>query len=415
MDDVIFGKNDIIKLKKEKKYIFLFTMAIFLLNYFPQLAIPIRYIVLPLLVLLLYQYQSFDLLIFPLLFLDDTIGTYIAGRITLLWFFFALYSLKKILNSNTINRFSRVSLSEFIAFFMCVYFVLLGFETHGFVYLKIVFAVLIALITARDLSDDVEMQERFQFMVICATLVSALSLTFGLGKEIEYYNRSLAFGFSDPNYSSVACCIGLSASLYIKVKKKFDIFTIIVLSLIYILGILRASSLTGIGITILIILSKVSFAKKIKKKIQIIIIIIALSVVVLLFLYPMLGTNYFDAVIARMNVLNGYTSLDTSAITSGRTTIAEYYLSYYQDENFLMQILGGNILNCPELFNNIGGVFVTHNVYLDHLMVFGIIGEIVMLYVYVCRLFRYTKCAYGQQREFNNMIVTIKLVLMIYA
>jgi len=399
--------------RKERVLIVLFSVSVFTINCFPQLAIILRYSLIPLSVLLLLKYSSFELLIFPLLFLDDTIGTYVAGRFTLIWFYFMLFIFKQLYGNRQNGLKITVKRSSLIALLMCIYFVDFGFFEHGIVYIKILFVTICSIVNGNKLYNNAEQFKRLQFMIICSTIITAISLVLGIGGEIENYDRKIGFGFTDPNYSASVCCVGLGTCLYIKSKGTKSTFLIIALSIVYILAIVMTASLSGIAISLAILLSKVIFTRGLKKKQKLVCGIGVVAILGVSVLVPWLGLDYFNSVVSRIGDLHS-SQLTANYLTTGRTSIAEQYLAYFSQQNIIGVLFGGNVLQCDDMYMKIGIRAVTHNAYIDHLLVFGLIGSAVMAVLYAIRIRLYSAYQKHTLDGYGLMMITIKLSLLAF-
>lgn len=398
--------------RKEKWTILIFCLSIYFINMFPALATPVKYLVLPICLVLLFNSNSFEYLIFPLLFLDDTIGTFVAGRITLIWIYFVLVFLKQISRKQKQSKRSLVlDYSQFVLLVMCLYFVLVGLSNHGMVYLKILCSVICALNCRKRIERNHEEIQIIQYIIICSAMVTAISIITGHGGQIEYFNRRLGFGFTDPNYGSSLCLVGLGASLFL--QEGYNKLLKLVLPIIFLIATIVSASLTGVTISLVLIIIKIWSEKSFVKKIKIMSTILLVVLIGVFLVLPRIGPEYFYSIVTRLNGLTSSSQITTSQLTTGRTDIAEIYLKYYFSQNPIKMLFGGNILQSQGLFSNLGAAAVTHNTLLDHLMVYGIAGFVLMYSLYIKRFYYYLRENISINEK--GAILIIKFSVLLYS
>ena len=400
----------------EKIMVVVYAISIYTINVAPQFSNAIKYIVLPICILALFNTKSFDFLIFPLTFLDDSFGTLIMGRITFIWIYFALFMFKKLYiicrRSNNNFYIAKSDLwSDLATIFLSFYFTFFGVLEHGMPYIKCFFVVLCVLGFRNDLKSGKTLS-KLQFIIIVFSLVPAISVITGQGGHISYFNRRIGFGFTDPNYCSSICLVGLCASLFIN-KKGVLRFLNVVIPGIFIIAVIICASLTGVTIAVGLIVLKIWTEGTLAKKVKYISTIILFSLLAFVVFAPKFGEEFFSSLTNRFDFLSLNSNLSINDLTSGRTSIAMIYMNYFFGQGFLKQLFGGNVLNCSSLFSKIGGIHVTHNTIIDHLIVFGILGTVVMYILYINRLRKYMERKKSDKKFY--MIIFMKISVFLYS
>lgn len=399
----------------ERLLIVLFFVSIFIidLNLSPQIGTVFKYVVIPVTLALLMRYDSFKLMLYPLLFLDDSIGTYVANRLTLLWFYLIIIFVLELMVR---KKKAKYTFSDLIILFFLLYFVILGLSEHGMVYIKIFCVVFITQIILKQIESNSIFIRKFQFVVIYSALIPAISLILGLGGSMTGYNRQVGFGFSDPNYSAVVCALGLCCSLNISEQKKIWKVLQIIYSTIFVLAIISTISITGIILIAVILLMKLLYLNGVKRKIKGILIITLTALLVFAVIIPNINWQNWDAFIIRIiDVIGLRTSSTTnySAITSGRTNIFSAYLSYFENQNGIKILFGGNVLNCNAIFGRIGMRAVTHNVYIDYLLAFGVFGALVLISIYIKKAMNYFRKFHVIKDTGYLSVAMMKIVMLV--
>lgn len=368
----------------EKLLIILFCICVFLIVLIPALAIPLKYIAIPLILVGLLRYESFNYLLFPFSFLDNVIGTYLAGRVTLFWIylfvlFIKLFGLER---RSFLSRDRIVLMLGLILFFAGV-----ALPVYGVNSIKMMMVIFCGYALSLDWFKNPEKLKAFLFVVITSTMVTVVSLLFSLTGTIAAAGRTTGIGFNDPNYSSFLCCMGLCAILNYTVMR-YKWITICA-SLIFIFGIVRSGSRTGLLAIAAILIMQILFTRGMVKKVKLILLTVIAAGAFSLFILPMFSEIFsplLDRVEYTMNMLS---QGNYARATADRTIIAEIYISYYKKQNIIMQLFGGNVLASTQLFTAIGQHKVTHNVYIDYLMAFGAVGGAIMMGSYIIRMIRY--------------------------
>lgn len=369
----------------ERLLVVLFCLVAFLIALVPELVLPLKYLVIPVVLILLLRFDSFNYLLFPLTFLDNMIGTYISSRFTLIWFYLLFLCFKLfILERRTVLSKDQIVLLMGVV----LYFFGVALPVYGMNSIKMLLIVFCSSILSQDWYKKPEQLKKLQFVVIASALVSALSLAFGLaGTMDDAEMRAIGIGFKDPNYSSLVCCLGLCSSMNYK-SSKYK-WLRIVITILFIFGVFRSGSRTGLIVTAAILIIELLSTHGIKKKLKGIVLAVAIVLFFLFFILPRFSTILSPLILRLVITWNSFSRGDLISATADRTTIAESYLNYYKRQDIIKQLFGGNIIASPDLLTAVGCSSVTHNVYLDYLMAFGAIGGLIMLGFFIFRTIQY--------------------------
>ena len=397
---------------KEISLVVAFLISAMMISLFPSYAVLFKYIVLPVSLLMLFQYSTFDYLIFPISYLDDAIGPLFAGHIRLFLLYLILLLFKKVFveNSFHINR------DKIIPFYViCMYFIFAAsIYTINSVKMVIVFFCTISNAQQHEYNKN---RLRAMCMVMwLSSFVSAFTIAFGLNAQSGYVEtgRMEGIGFVDPNYSSMVCLIGLciliNYEIQMGIKKIFQIIG----CLVFLLAIFRTGSRSGLISFFTVLLLKLIFEKGIYIKIKNIIIILIIGGIILFVISRRtIDIPDLDYMITRWSdTLVSYQSGDMTHTLSNRNVIASDYLNYYFSQNIFKILFGGNIIGSQSL-KSVANGFVTHNLYLDLLLGFGFIGMCILLYYYIRTIFSYLRKYYLEGCKLSLSIAFTKIVVAI--
>ena len=228
------------------------------------------------------------------------------------------------------------------------------------------------------------------------------------GKYIEY-NRFLAT-FNDPNYLGLMFNVAIFANLclgFFKHKRGMAALIICYVAL------LATLSITAILVNIVCLL----FYFVVVKKTNLLIIpitLVILIVVVFGYKYALkndLGfvTDFAYRIYERIAELE---EGNLSTVTSGRNKIVNKNLSIFANENWIKQLLGGNYLTSIGRDKSKFSM-VSHNEFVDNLLVFGIIGT-VFYWIYFVQNIRATLKKVEGNSGMKWTIIMMKIIYLIY-
>lgn len=385
-----------------------FCSFILLLAYVKPLYLPIKYFVLPVLLLLLCKYDLFDFIIFPLTIYDGVIGMYISGSYSLIWFYLAVLIVKLVhTNSKSIklNKISFLNISLLI-----LYFSLFFLYGYGMASIKIICIIFCSSLLAMRIKKDAQYAKNIAFVIYTSSIINVIALLTGLTGTIEGVSRQLGLGFTDPNYTSYVCVLGLVVVLFMKSDKAFSIIS----SILFILAILKTGSRAGFLITCLLILMKIALAKGIIKKMKILISTLIITVLAIIFILPLFSREIDNMVFRLALMWDGFSAHNYGNATAGRSDIAQYYINFYKNQPFIRQLFGGNLVGSQKFLWQVGCDHVTHNTYLDYLLAFGILGSVVFLGILAASIITYYKKYNTTGEQLYLVISLIKVISLIF-
>jgi hypothetical protein len=395
--------------RKESILIIAFTISAFIAITVPALGAIFKYAVIPIIMLALYKTDSFEFLLFPLCFLDNQIGTYVAGRLTLLWIYLAAMILRWLFSKRKLIIRKDRLLPLVILF---SYFIFASFD-FGFNSLKMILVLFFFYQVSEQIQDNPQKLVKLYYVIIFSSLICALGLAFNLLGQGDAI-RSEGIGFSDPNYASFICLIGFCASINYKCKSKIAQIIFILFDLIFVFAIFRSGSRAGLIILVIVILLHIIMGKGITKRLKRLSLISVISLTAIYIVFTMIDLPFVAGLIERWQyTFDTFQAGNMSRTTANRSDVFATYFSYYQNQNIFKILFGGNIIASSSLLSQSGGM-VTHNVYLDYLMAFGAIGSIIMLYYNLKRIWQYYKKYVISGEPAYAAAVEIKLMAMVF-
>lgn len=396
---------------KEELLVLVFLVTATVIILVPSLSNILKYSVLPISIGLLYRYDSFDYLIFPLGFLDNSIGTLFMGRLTILIFYLPFLFYKLFVGKRIILNGSYI-----LVLFICLVYFVLAYPDYGNLSIKFMIIILCSMIIGEECISDHKRMDSLLTMLYLSALIPAIVLCFGLTGTEGATERTTGIGFSDPNYSSLICVIGLCVLLNLHFDKFYKKVFQATACFIVLIGIFRSGSRAGLLVAIGVVFLKILLMRGIAKKVKMIVAVAVVAVIGLFFINAnVIKISNMDYIIARWEeTWSAFSSGNIAYATAERSSISNAYMRYFATESALKQLFGFNVVGSQSLFIKIGRAGVTHNVFIDYLMAFGVIGSVIMFGLCFARLRRY----YKLYRITNNLaylaIVEIKVAMLVF-
>ncbi|MDO4564031.1 MAG: hypothetical protein Q4C04_00260 [Clostridia bacterium] len=397
--------------KQELILVVAFLVIVSTIIFLPQLATALKYSLLPLSLVLLFKYDSFEYLIFPLCFLDNPMGTLIMGRFTLLIFYlpFLFYKL-------FIKKKSKIKRSYLLVLVLSILYFAFAYSYYGNVSIKQIIIIICSMIIGEECLKERERFDGLFAVLYLSSLIPALALCFGLTGTVGETERMAGVGFSDPNYASFVCCIGLCVLLNVQFNKPYKKALQTIACVIIIIGIFRSGSRAGLLVALGILVLKIILTRGVTKRIKIAVGIAAVAVIGLFLINAnVIRISNLDYILERWEeTFNAFTVGDVEYATAARSSIANTYMDYFLREGLLRQLFGFNVVGTQSIFSAIGRTVVTHNVYIDYLMAFGVFGAIVMFGLYLSRLYNYYKLYRATSDPAYLAVVEIKTAMLVF-
>ena len=107
--------------------------------------------------------------------------------------------------------------------------------------IKIIFIIFCIFIISQRVQKDTKYARNIPYVLLCSSIFNVIALVFGLTSTIEGVERQLGLGFSDPNYTSFVCILGLIVLMFDTYLVKHRIFSVLGVVL-YILAIFTTGS-----------------------------------------------------------------------------------------------------------------------------------------------------------------------------
>lgn len=386
----------------------LFCSLILILAYVKPLYLPIKYFALPILLLLLCKYDLFDFIIFPLTIYDSVIGMYISNRYSLIWFYLAVLIVKLIYTNSKSIKLNKIAFLNICL--LILYFSIFYLYGYGMASIKIICIIFCSSLIAMRIRKDALYTKNIAYVIYTSSIINVIALLTGLTGTIEGVSRQLGLGFTDPNYTSYVCALGLAVVLFMKSDKTFSIIS----SILFILAILKTGSRAGFLITCLLILMKIALAKGIIKKVKIIFSMLIISALVFIFILPLISNDINNLVSRLVLMWDGFSAHNYGDATAGRSDIAQNYINYFKNQPFIRQLFGGNLVGSQQLLWQVGCNHVTHNTYLDYLLAFGILGSAAFLGTLTVSIITYYK-KYRTTGEQSYLVISlIKVISLVF-
>lgn len=179
---------------------------------------------------------------------------------------------------------------------------------------------------------------------------------------------------NDPNFMSLQCSFLFACSLLLLVKNRQKILFISIISICFIMIILSGSR-TGLFLLIYIFISFFVFIKFKEKYKAIILITIMLSLSYIILKNFDLIDQSFEYLIQRIN------SPRNEDISNGRYELWKLYLNYLFNNPIVFLFGSGSYVNL-----NISQI-PPHNMFIDQMVSFGLIGNMIILVIYAYMFF----------------------------
>lgn len=378
-----------------------FLLSAAFVIFFPGPGRIVKYIALPILLLLLYREPIFDYLIFPLSFLDNGIGTMLFGKVTLVWFFLLLLLIRFLVNGQF--RFKR---GPFLVLCLCTVYFLYGVGEYRMQAFKMTLVVLCTILVANTHEDDPEKMNLMLFAIWTSALLEALTLSLGLTGTLSETDRTTGVGFSDPNYASSICLYGFCVLMNLDTKHLWSRVLCVLGSLVMALGIFRSGSRSGFLVLLGVVLIHVFLLNNARKKLRYLLLLLLVVVLVLMVVNSgVLRSAKMDALMDRwFSMFDAVQENDLDVATTDRSAVLRYYWNYYSHQNILGILFGGNIPG-SEAMLLAGHGRVTHNVYMDYLLAFGLTFSMILFFIHFQRVVRYFQ-AYRETGLKTSLAVT---------
>lgn len=393
----------------ERLLVAVFYAAIFLVALFPQASLPLKYVVIPASLALMLRYDSFNYITFSLTFLDNMIGTYVGGHFTLIWFYLFALCLK-------IYIFERrpVLSKDRIVFLLGIilYFFAVSLSSLGMNSIKTVIIALCTYTLSLEWEGRPELLKKLQFVIICGALISAMSLAFGLTGTEGTDLRTAGIGFADPNYSALVCCIGLCACLNYRSERLKWLPALC--CVLFAFAVFRSGSRTGLLVLAALAMTKLPILSGAGKKLKWISFCALLVLVFVFFVLPAFSDALGPLTDRLKATWSALSRGDLESATADRSYISAKYLEFFGSQGFLGKLLGGNVIGTQALFDGVGINRVTHSVYLDYLMAFGLLGSLVMLSSQLLRLVKYFKIHRATGSPEYAAVMMMKLACLLF-
>ncbi len=263
--------------------------------------------------------------------------------------------------------------------------------------------------------------EKIFLVIIFATINSILYGLIHNGFMYEERDQKITIRFTgtyEPNYTAVYLNIAIVSIIYLWNKFKPKISALILA--IFIIALIFTKSTTGlicfIIILMLLALKNLTYikqkAKEIlkgkNKKVIISIFIIALLILMIIEMHYRIFTDKL------LIVFNKIRSGDLNAATSGRLLIAQSFIEDMEKEGIVNKIFGNGPQSLKVYSNYFHEFKYAHNIYVDLIYSFGIIGSIIVItYIFI----KTKKSVFlGMEitdKKYKDLLLFSKLVLLI--
>ena len=368
-----------------------FFLSIFLISFFPNplIQISFKFLIIPYLFFKLYKYESFLFLGLPVSIFYQTVGPYfnnVHANILTIYLPFLLVKLSSLRSFKWHDGYSLLTALIVLQYF---YFQT-SFEVPSsyvmfFTYTLSVFS---SIFIFKYVIFKPEKLSLYSYVVLMTSTVCISGYTLGYveSSRIDTFEISSlgieysGVGIADRNYASLIACLGLPFLIFsneLNLKK----FLIVLFILFIGFGIVRSGSRSGSLIFGLLLL--LSFLRN--RNYGSNAIIISSLVLVLLAVFPnIIDLEYLGERWA--GTLADYNSKNYDDLSSNRTLIWGMYLSKISSQEVQTNLFGGNILNNEKFLGDFGDGNVTHNLLIDLVFAYGIIGGLFILWFFIQRI-----------------------------
>jgi len=405
--------TDNLNKKFERILLFAFIATLTLAITVPSLSIVGKYVFVPILLIILFKYDSFVFLIFPLTFLENSLGVYLMGKVTIMWFYLFLFVSKLLL-----QRYEPTLKKDLIVpvIIVTLYFVIAILE-YGTQSIKSILVVILFYKISSEFKNDTNKLKDFNYVILLSSLMAAFCLVFGI-KDLSFVEtrfenlgviRATGIGFGDPNYTSFIVLLGLCVLINMSSHKRFFDIGIILLMTMFIIAIFRSGSRAGLISVVIILIMKIATLKGFKNKIQALIgLSMLIALIVVLVKYVFIPTNLEFLLTRWDETFYSLSMKDYNFTTANRSVIFSDYIGYLGSQDINKMLFGGNIVGSDSIKQIAGGA-VTHCTYIDYVLAFGMIGGLIITYYQIrrTRLYYYLYKRTGESEYFTTLMMKV--------
>lgn len=384
----------------------LLSLLVSLLSQFPSL---LTVVVLLTFILFIILFFSDDLLKLAPLFLFFNSSILYFNGVALVDIFYLIYILK---NINSVVSLSKKNIPYIYLIFILYTIFVIGSNNFS-LSIEILGSLIFLIFLFNDLHNKEGWDEFCKWYIVFMFSAIVYGVVNYFTADVITGNR-LTLAFTDPNYAGMFLTIGL----YILVLKKDCFHSIMRLFLIFITicCIFLTISSTAIlcNLCVLFILL-VEFNKKVKSTRFVFLknILFLIGLIILVYLAIISNPNlmriferFFDKIIL-------IRSDGISQATTGRSDIWIEHLQFFLQQDNIMNILfGGNYLTDRGFDTTLFSI-VSHQVYIDSLITFGIVGTI----VYVIDISKQIKYKFKNRKKSTNskLLFIISIIWLVYS
>lgn len=387
------------------------TILLVLLNflvgfsvYFPSL-IGIAFLLICFLLISLFLTDELFKLAPVFLFFNTSI-LYVNG-FSIVNIFFLIYILK---NFNTHIKMPKVPLI-FLIFFLYVVFII-GLNNFS-LSIEILISLIFLIFLLKDLFNCKKWDDFCFWYIVSMTAAIVYGVINLFSRNMESGNR-LVLAFTDPNYAGMFLSIGLYILIF--KKKIFNSLIRWILIVVTICSIFLTISSTALLCNILIFIILLFDLNKMVKlsvsnvlKYTFIILSLLFFVYVLVKLNPELS-RIFERFLEKLNFINNN---GLSQATTGRSDIwIDHMNFFFNQKNIFNLLFGGNYLT-DRGFDTFKFSIVSHQVYIDSLITFGLIGTT----IYIIDVFKQLRKKFINRTKTSNgrLLFIIAFIWFIYS
>lgn len=189
----------------------------------------------------------------------------------------------------------------------------------------------------------------------------------------------------DPNFYSLYICLSMAILLSCRNKSKVDL---IMLGTLLIIGVLTASKMCILLMLFVIFASILCqlLSKETEKKNHVFMLKTILGIIATLVIFRNNIIKFWNNLLSRAGLSNGFQSIDYARLTTGRSVILSNYLTILSNDVIAL-IFGYGFMYSNYLHEETN--HGAHNTYLDFILSWGIIGTAVLMYfvLFLIRLY----------------------------
>lgn len=395
-----------------------FFLSIFLISFFsnPLIQFSFKYLVIPFLFFKLFKYDSFLFLGLPFSIFYQSVGPYFNNvHVNILTIYLPLLLVKL----STLRAFRwHKSFSILTALIVLQYFYFqtsLEIPSSYVMFLTYTLSVFSSIFVFKHVIFKPEKLRLYSYVVLLTSTVCISGYTLGFveSSRIDTFEISSigieysGVGISDRNYASLIACLGLPFLIFSN-ELNFKRFLIVLFLLFIGFGIVRSGSRSGsLIIGFLLVFSFIR-----NRNYGFNAIIISSLVLVLLAVFPSIID--FEYIGERWSgTLADYNSKNYDDLSSNRTIIWGLYLSKFSTQEVLTNLFGGNILNNEKFLSDFGDGNVTHNLLIDLIFAYGLIGGSFILWFFINRIKSIRKTYQETNIKFYYSFLFSKIIVLI--